>query len=172
MQGSLVNGSLGLVKDFCSTKDALSRGAFLGISDRSGTASASPKAILSGYKEYELFMREHKGSNYFDKQRKQTPDRWQISQEVVDAVLSPKVWPVVQFGKLEVVCIRAHFEATTARGNIEAIRNQIPLILAWALSIHKSQGQTLERVRVNMGRIFEKGQGEMHSGSDTCCLNY
>lgn len=27
------------------------------------------------------------------------------------------------------------------------------------LSIHKSQGQTLERVKVDMGEIFEAGQG-------------
>jgi ATP-dependent DNA helicase PIF1 len=39
-----------------------------------------------------------------------------------------------------------------------ASRTQVPLILAWALSIHKAQGQTLECVKVDLGSTFEKGQ--------------
>jgi hypothetical protein len=85
-------------------------------------------------------------------------------------------WPVVRFtcGR-ELLCIPTEFTVNNADGGIEARRRQVsgliltlnlanergqvPLILAWALSVHKSQGQTLERVKVDLGRIFEKGQG-------------
>ncbi|OXH20987.1 ATP-dependent DNA helicase PIF1 [Cryptococcus neoformans] len=45
-----------------------------------------------------------------------------------------------------------------ALGQPEATRYQIPLILAWALTIHKSQGQTLERVKIDLAKIFVEGQ--------------
>jgi ATP-dependent exoDNAse (exonuclease V) alpha subunit len=79
--------------------------------------------------------------------------------------LPARAWPVVKFiNGDERVITPVDFEINNAEGKMEARRVQVPLILAWALSVHKSQGQTLERVKVDLRRTFEKGQGQCVAG--------
>ena len=74
-----------------------------------------------------------------------------------------RLWPLVRFvladgHTRELLCQPETWKFELPNGEVQARRDQVPLILAWALSIHKAQGQTLERVKVNLGKIFEKGQ--------------
>ncbi|XP_011824669.1 PREDICTED: ATP-dependent DNA helicase PIF1, partial [Mandrillus leucophaeus] len=66
--------------------------------------------------------------------------------------------PQVRFlcGVTEV--IRADRWTVQATRNQLLSRQQLPLQLAWAMSIHKSQGMTLDCVEISLGRVFASGQ--------------
>ncbi|KAL2075162.1 hypothetical protein VTL71DRAFT_104 [Oculimacula yallundae] len=69
--------------------------------------------------------------------------------------------PIVRFTNGRTIPIMV-VESTSRYGTNErpylATRVQIPLKLAWALTIHKSQGMTLDFIEVSSDDMFEKGQ--------------
>lgn len=57
-----------------------------------------------------------------------------------------------------VIVARPHKWSVKQRGREIAVREQVPLDLAWAITVHKSQGATFEKVILTLGRAFEAGQ--------------
>ena len=70
--------------------------------------------------------------------------------------MSPRL-PVVRFNNGLEMTMNYH---TWVSDNIPGVGvSQIPLILSWAITIHKSQGATLERCIIDIGdAVFESGQ--------------
>ena len=135
----LVNGSLGKVMGFMDEKkfDSYS------VSDE-GFALARDGTIAS--------------SNDTDLDPEEASKK-----RLLRGITASREWPVVRFTiadgtSRDLLCQPESWKVELPSGEVQASRNQVPLILAWALSIHKAQGQTLERVKVDLGKVFEKGQ--------------
>ncbi|CAM1502948.1 Fc.00g077240.m01.CDS01 [Cosmosporella sp. VM-42] len=141
MDDSLVNGSLGKVIAFSDEKTF--------DMDNDGFESGEDPAMAKARRKLQGFSRDSSTSS------------------------SGMKYPVVQFMATDgtprvVLCQPEDWKVELPNGDVQAKRSQLPLILAWALSIHKAQGQTLERVKVNLGRVFEKGQAYVALSRATC----
>jgi len=64
--------------------------------------------------------------------------------------------PIVKFEKLTCIILPEMFTVEVAQ-QLRCDRLQIPLNLAWALTVHKSQGMTLEKAEVAAGKAFSPG---------------
>jgi hypothetical protein len=68
--------------------------------------------------------------------------------------------PIVEiFSGRKIVVERDEWILEDDNGKIKAIVKQVPLKLAWALTIHKSQGMTLDAAEIDLSKTFEIGQG-------------
>lgn len=79
--------------------------------------------------------------------------------KTIDEFKHPIVDVVCANGRIKKILVnRAQWESMDMNGNIIASRLQFPLILAWAITIHKAQGKTIPRLYVDMQGVFESGQ--------------
>ncbi|KAI4886040.1 hypothetical protein NFI96_007726 [Prochilodus magdalenae] len=77
---------------------------------------------------------------------------------VVDFLPGSQGLPRVRFMCGAVEVMKRERWMFKAGGGLYLSRQQLPLKLAWAISIHKSQGMTLDCVEISLARVFESGQ--------------
>lgn len=68
-------------------------------------------------------------------------------------------WPVVKTYDNRTITAYPEEWKYEDNGIVRAIITQVPLRLAWAITIHKSQGMTLDAAEVDLGDAFEPGMG-------------
>lgn len=68
-------------------------------------------------------------------------------------------WPVVKTYTNEIIVASPEEWRYEENGTVRAMITQVPLRLAWAITIHKSQGMTLDAAEIDLGDAFEPGMG-------------
>lgn len=85
----------------------------------------------------------------------------QIEIKRYEKIVDKPVWPIVRFSNGIQRAIRAECQVNELGDDKPyslLCRTQIPLTPAWALSIHKAQGMTLDKVKVDVSKAFAEGQ--------------
>jgi len=68
-------------------------------------------------------------------------------------------WPIVKTYENKIIIAYPEEWKYEDSGVVRAIITQVPLRLAWAITIHKSQGLTLDAAEIDLGDAFEPGMG-------------
>jgi ATP-dependent DNA helicase PIF1 len=67
--------------------------------------------------------------------------------------------PVVETFSGKLIEVPVESWMVEEEGKVKAELKQYPLRLAWAITVHKSQGMSLDAVEVDLSKAFEKGMG-------------
>ncbi len=78
--------------------------------------------------------------------------------KIVDFELDTR-YPVVELYSGQRVTLKPESWSIEEEGRIKASIKQIPLRLAWAITIHKSQGMSLDNAEIDLRRTFTYGMG-------------
>jgi DNA-binding CsgD family transcriptional regulator len=78
---------------------------------------------------------------------------------VVASFDSEEGWPIIRTLENDLITASPQEWKYEENGVIRATITQVPLRLAWAITIHKSQGMTLDTAEIDLGDAFEPGMG-------------
>lgn len=70
-----------------------------------------------------------------------------------------KGFPLVETATGEMIAVRPAEWSIEEEGVIKARVRQLPLRLAWAITVHKSQGMSLDAAEIDLGKPFVPGMG-------------
>lgn len=68
-------------------------------------------------------------------------------------------YPLVRLNNGDLITVTPDSWTIDDEDQVLARINQLPLRLAWAITVHKSQGMTLERAEIDLSRAFSYGMG-------------
>jgi ATP-dependent DNA helicase PIF1 len=150
---SLVNGSRGVVLAFVPEQYA-ERFYYLHSHGKLSYWNEIVEDYGGGSKEAHDELEERLGEDYEDIVR--------------SARTSNGLVPLVDFKEAGIYCLGwRDFKVEVPEGydaqgqkkqKVLATRKQLPYILSYALSVHKAQGQTIDRLYIDLGSTFEYGQ--------------
>lgn len=84
--------------------------------------------------------------------------RWVNGSQGTIEKIQPHRLQIVLLNGRRIEIEKATFSLLDAEGEVVAAALNFPISLAWASTIHKSQGSTLERMSVNLSQLWEPGQ--------------
>ncbi|CEH15928.1 related to pif1-dna helicase involved in mitochondrial dna repair and telomere length control [Ceraceosorus bombacis] len=152
----LVNGSIGKITGFMDLseyKSRISAGQDLTKTKKDGSVDLVKDEIAESTEFKGAIKPGAAGSVAGDRSRSTSP---------VKTPAPGQQFPLVNFvvpgGVRAELVIPETWKNEDSMGTVLASRTQVPLILAWAMSIHKAQGQTISCCKVDLTKTFEKGQ--------------
>lgn len=112
-------------------------------------ACLAPEHLILKKGALVMFVRNNQGEGYVNG----------TLGTVVDFESDATNYPIIETKNGNKITARPIRWSIDDQGEMLAYIDQIPLRLAWAITIHKSQGMTLDAAEVNLGKAFAHGMG-------------